>query len=135
MLFLDMPAVHSQKSCHTDHLIPIRVSTCLAQRVQQQAQIRECPLTGQRRMTTAHTREYTPVTIIIFYGRTLFTASTKEVFCFEAAMTAPPTGTIKFLSVDCTTASTLPLRQAAVTCKATSQLQVGRIPYAKENAG
>ena len=54
------------------------------------------------------------------YANTLFTASTREVFCFEAAMTAPPTGTMKFLSVDCTTASTLPFRQAAVTCVTTS---------------
>lgn len=40
-----------------------------------------------------------------------------------AAMTAPPTGTMKFLSVLCTTASTRPLRHAEHTCRQASRQQ------------
>ena len=50
--------------------------------------------------------------------RTLLTAATKPGRRRPAATTAPPTGTMKFLSVLCTTASTRPRRHAAVTCSA-----------------
>ena len=43
------------------------------------------------------------------------TAATREGSRLPAATSAPPTGTMKFLSVDCTTASTRPRRHAAVT--------------------
>ena len=43
------------------------------------------------------------------------TASTTDVLSFPLHTTAPPTGTMKFLSVDWTTASTRPRRHARVT--------------------
>ena len=54
--------------------------------------------------------------------RTLLTAATKPGRRRPAATTAPPTGTMKFLSVLCTTASTRPRRHAAVTCSACLEL-------------